>query len=81
MVCFEEWSREMLLEKWMKDPVECCQAAGVQAPSSLLHHGSSLESNTSADVSEEKRDDEIVVSGQFPTKTSFLLTNFSARFA
>lgn len=73
MVCFKEWSREMLLEKWMKDPVECCQAAGVQAPSSLLHHGSSLESNS---VSEEEKRDEIVVSVQLPTKELFLIADF-----
>lgn len=33
---YTEWSREALLEKWMKDPVQCCQLAGVQAPSSAL---------------------------------------------
>lgn len=48
-----EWSREVLLEKWMKDPVECCQLAGVQAPSSVLHHGNSLDSNTSPDSNED----------------------------
>lgn len=37
-----EWSRETLLDKWMKDPVECCQSAGVQPPpsSSELDSGS-----------------------------------------
>ncbi|XP_075209752.1 uncharacterized protein LOC142317242 [Lycorma delicatula] len=29
-----EWSREALLEKWIKDPVKCCQLAGVQPPTS-----------------------------------------------
>lgn len=48
-----EWSRELLLEKWMKDPVECCQLAGVQAPSSLLKHASSLESSMSAETNDE----------------------------
>nr|CAD7572986.1 unnamed protein product [Timema californicum] len=33
-----EWSRETLLEKWMKDPVQCCQLAGVQPPTSALQH-------------------------------------------
>ncbi|XP_063237548.1 uncharacterized protein LOC134539440 [Bacillus rossius redtenbacheri] len=33
-----EWSRETLLEKWMKDPVQCCQLAGVQPPASALQH-------------------------------------------
>lgn len=59
---FIEWSREVLLEKWMKDPVECCQLAGVQAPSSVLQHGSSLDSNTSPDVSEETACPELTVS-------------------
>lgn len=30
-----EWSREILLEKWMKDPVQCCQEAGVKPPPSI----------------------------------------------
>jgi hypothetical protein len=38
---FLEWSREALLEKWMKDPVQCCQLAGVQPPTSALQHCSS----------------------------------------
>lgn len=33
-----EWSREALLEKWMKEPVLCCQLAGVQPPASALQH-------------------------------------------
>ncbi|KAG8282877.1 hypothetical protein J6590_027311 [Homalodisca vitripennis] len=33
-----EWSRESLLEKWMKDPVQCCQLAGVQPPTSAWQH-------------------------------------------
>ncbi|KAH0812293.1 hypothetical protein GEV33_010496 [Tenebrio molitor] len=48
-----EWSRELLLEKWMKDPVECCQLAGVQAPSSVLKHAGSLESSISAETNDE----------------------------
>ncbi|XP_059475498.1 ankyrin repeat and IBR domain-containing protein 1-like [Neocloeon triangulifer] len=35
-----EWSREALLEKWMKEPVLCCQLAGVQPPPSALEHSS-----------------------------------------
>ncbi|KAJ8942883.1 hypothetical protein NQ314_009900 [Rhamnusium bicolor] len=46
-----EWSRELLLEKWMRDPVECCQLAGVQAPSSVLQHAGSIESSISAETS------------------------------
>ncbi|CAG9860493.1 unnamed protein product [Phyllotreta striolata] len=44
-----EWSKELLLEAWMKNPVECCQLAGVQAPTSLLKTGSSIESSTSTE--------------------------------
>ena len=33
-----EWSREVLLEQWMSDPVTMCQSAGVQPPFSALHH-------------------------------------------
>lgn len=36
-----EWSRESLLDKWMKDPVHCCQSAGVQPPPSALEGVSS----------------------------------------
>ena len=27
-----EWSREMLLEKWMVDPVVCFESMGLQTP-------------------------------------------------
>ncbi len=33
-----EWSREVLLESWMRDPVSMCQVAGVQPPFSALQH-------------------------------------------
>ncbi|KAJ8981920.1 hypothetical protein NQ317_008825 [Molorchus minor] len=45
-----EWSRELLLEKWMRDPVECCQLAGVQAPPSVLQHADSIESSISTET-------------------------------
>ncbi|EEB13189.1 protein ariadne-1, putative [Pediculus humanus corporis] len=32
-----EWSREMLLEKWMKDAVSCCNSAGVEPPQSAFN--------------------------------------------
>jgi ankyrin repeat/IBR domain-containing protein 1 len=32
-----EWSREVLLEQWMRDPVSTCQTAGVQPPFTALH--------------------------------------------
>lgn len=56
-----EWSRETLLEKWMKDPVECCQTAGVQAPSSVFQHGSPTESITTQDFEEVPQLPEIMV--------------------
>ncbi|KAI4467591.1 rbr family ring finger and ibr domain-containing [Holotrichia oblita] len=50
---FVKWSREVLLEKWMKDPVECCQLAGVQAPASVLQHAGSIDSNSSPENCED----------------------------
>ncbi|CAH0386783.1 unnamed protein product [Bemisia tabaci] len=40
-----EWSRQALLEKWMQNPVECCEQAGVEAPVSAWQQfsGSSSE--------------------------------------
>ena len=35
-----EWSREGLLDQWIRDPVLTCRAAGVQAPYSALRHSS-----------------------------------------
>ena len=32
------WSKEELLEAWMRDPAEVCEKAGVQLPSSLGIH-------------------------------------------
>lgn len=31
-----EWSREMLLEAWMDDPIACCEKCGVVPPASVL---------------------------------------------
>jgi len=31
-----EWSREILLEKWMQDPILCCETIGLQTPLSAL---------------------------------------------
>lgn len=33
-----EWSRENLLDHWIRDPVRTCQQAGVQPPYSALRH-------------------------------------------
>lgn len=46
-----EWSREALLEKWMKDPVQCCQLAGVQPPTSALQHCTSEPSSVTLEYS------------------------------
>jgi hypothetical protein len=46
-----EWSREALLEKWMKDPVQCCQLAGVQPPTSALQHCASEPSSVTLQCS------------------------------
>ncbi|KZS01572.1 Ankyrin repeat and ibr domain containing, partial [Daphnia magna] len=37
-----EWSRELLLEKWMTDPVLCCESMGLQTPLSALRFRHSL---------------------------------------
>ena len=35
-----EWSREMLLEAWIDDPVACCEKCGVVPPSTVVpDHG------------------------------------------
>ena len=39
-----EWSREMLLEAWMTDPIACCQKCGVMPPAHL--YNSSLLTET-----------------------------------
>ena len=31
----------MLLEKWMADPIDCCESMGLQTPLSALRHGKS----------------------------------------
>jgi len=33
---FIEWSREMLLEAWIDDPVACCEKCGVVPPSAIM---------------------------------------------
>lgn len=67
-----EWSREALLEKWMKDPVQCCQLAGVQPPTSAWQHCSGdnskqnllgIEDNAGENDKENSQDlEEIIVS-------------------
>lgn len=37
-----EWSRETLLDKWMINPVQCCQSAGVQPPPSSSYAGTGI---------------------------------------
>ena len=35
---FSDWSKEELLEAWIRDPSEVCEKAGVQLPQSLGVH-------------------------------------------
>ncbi|XP_048517886.1 ankyrin repeat and IBR domain-containing protein 1 isoform X5 [Dendroctonus ponderosae] len=51
-----EWSRELLLEKWMRNPVECCELAGVQAPSSVLNYAGSIDSSASTDTGSDRQE-------------------------
>ncbi|XP_050293473.1 ankyrin repeat and IBR domain-containing protein 1-like [Anthonomus grandis grandis] len=55
-----EWSRELLLEKWMKNPADCCEKAGVQAPSTVLVHAGSLDSSISNDTASEAPKQEVM---------------------
>ncbi|CAF0990366.1 unnamed protein product [Didymodactylos carnosus] len=32
-----EWSKELLLQSWIDDPIQCCEKCGVSPPLSLLH--------------------------------------------
>ncbi|XP_017769602.1 PREDICTED: ankyrin repeat and IBR domain-containing protein 1-like isoform X2 [Nicrophorus vespilloides] len=49
-----KWSRELLLEKWMKDPIDCCQSAGVKPPSSVLNQ-TSFDSTVSTDSAKDSQ--------------------------
>ncbi|KAG1669698.1 Ankyrin repeat and IBR domain-containing protein 1 [Nymphon striatum] len=40
-----EWSKEMLLEMWMKDPMLCCERAHVQPPTSALQFRNTSNGN------------------------------------
>lgn len=33
---FLAWSREIILEKWMADPVTCCENMGLETPLSAF---------------------------------------------
>ena len=35
-VLYVEWSREMLLEAWIDDPIACCEKCGVVPPSAVV---------------------------------------------
>lgn len=41
---FLEWSRQSLLDSWMKDPVVCCKDAGVPPPSSAINFSTTQDS-------------------------------------
>jgi len=47
-----EWSRELLLESWIQDPVACCNKCGVTSPKIGLAsiRCSTVELNNSASV-------------------------------
>ncbi|KAI4467590.1 rbr family ring finger and ibr domain-containing [Holotrichia oblita] len=45
-----DWSREVLLDKWMKNPVKCCQLAGVQLSASVLPDFNNVDSNSSPEI-------------------------------
>ena len=51
---FLEWSREMLLDAWMSDPLHCCEKSGVTPPSNLFSEkpivAESLSSPTQTDA-------------------------------
>lgn len=34
-MCIVEWSREVLLEAWIVDPVKCCEISGIVPPENL----------------------------------------------
>lgn len=74
-----EWSRELLLEKWMKNPVECCEIAGVQAPSSVLNYAGSLDSSASTDTGSDRQ--EVMVPAKFSSILHNKVDRFSAKFA
>ncbi|XP_035229937.1 ankyrin repeat and IBR domain-containing protein 1-like, partial [Stegodyphus dumicola] len=39
-----EWSRQNLLDAWMKDPILCCKEVGVPPPSSALNFSATQDS-------------------------------------
>lgn len=61
----------------MKDPVECCQLAGVPAPSSILKRAGSIESSISAETNEEISD--VMVSSSLNNYISNFFNSHSAR--
>ncbi|CAH1249206.1 ANKIB1 [Branchiostoma lanceolatum] len=51
------WSKEMLLEGWMRDPVACCEKAGVKPPDSVLAELGKKEEGTAEDAEQRDRAD------------------------
>ncbi|KAI8496115.1 Ankyrin repeat and IBR domain-containing protein 1 [Branchiostoma belcheri] len=52
-----EWSKEMLLEGWMRDPVACCEKAGVKPPDSVLAELGKKEEGAGEDLEHRDRAD------------------------
>ncbi|XP_033731278.1 ankyrin repeat and IBR domain-containing protein 1-like, partial [Pecten maximus] len=48
-----EWSREMLLEAWMSDPLACCEKSGVTPPPSLFSDQPQVQESLTSPVSSE----------------------------
>ncbi|XP_060081495.1 ankyrin repeat and IBR domain-containing protein 1-like [Ylistrum balloti] len=48
-----EWSREMLLEAWMSDPLACCEKSGVTPPPSLFSEQPQVQESLTSPVSSE----------------------------
>lgn len=84
---FTEWSRETLLDKWMINPVQCCQSAGVQPPPSSsyadtgvlcltrsINSASVIEESNSCDEEEPEETDGCKDSPKSPGKCSTLVT-------
>lgn len=50
MAHYQEWSRELLLEKWMADPVDCCESIGLQTPLSALRFRNNLANGNNVNM-------------------------------
>ncbi|XP_050420875.1 ankyrin repeat and IBR domain-containing protein 1-like [Adelges cooleyi] len=60
-----EWSREILLERWVRDPDKCCQIAGVQVPISVqsskkIYFNGIQQTQTTLEEAQRSVNDEII---------------------